>query len=129
MPAGKFNFINDFRWERGSTLYRELLLKDSAGVSLSLANVKARMQVRSTVTSTVKLLDLTTENGGLAIVPNVEVNGVVYPWALVITQTPAQTALFKWLRGVYDIELENLTDGTVVRILEGEVETSPEVTR
>lgn len=84
---------------------------------VDLAGATARMQIRAGVGGAL-LLELNTENGGLAITG---------PGTLTRTMSAAQTAALTWTDGVYDLEVE-YADGTVQRYLQGAVTVSREVT-
>jgi len=84
---------------------------------VDLTGATARMQIREQVGGTV-LLELTTENGGLAI------SG---PGTITRTLSATQTAALTWTEAVYDLEVE-YADGTVQRYLQGAVTVSREVT-
>ena len=84
---------------------------------VDLAGATARMQIRAGIGGAL-LLELTTENGGLAITG---------PGTLTRTLSAAQTAALAWTEAVYDLEVE-YADGTVQRYLQGAVTVSREVT-
>jgi len=84
---------------------------------VDLTGSKARMQIRAGLGGAL-LLELNTENGGLAITG---------PGTLTRTLSAAQTAALTWTDGVYDLEVE-YADGTVQRYLQGAVTVSREVT-
>ncbi len=84
---------------------------------VDLTGAKARMQIRAGLGSAL-LLELNTENGGLAITG---------PGTLTRTMSAAQTAALTWTEAVYDLEVE-YADGTVQRYLQGAVTVSREVT-
>lgn len=107
---------------QGATLRREhVWLAGAPAEPVDLTGCSARMQVRSEVGSPDVLLELTTENGQLELVP---AEGRIIQ-KLSATETAAIT---DWQRGVYDLEVV-FADGTVVRLLEGSVKVKPEVTR
>ncbi|MBU0563401.1 MAG: hypothetical protein KJ945_08060 [Gammaproteobacteria bacterium] len=85
---------------------------------VDLTGATARMQVRAGLGGAV-LLELTTENSGLAITG---------PGTLTRTLSAAATAALTWTDGVYDLEVE-YADGTVQRYLQGAVTVSREVTK
>lgn len=85
---------------------------------VDLAGATARMQVRAGLGGAV-LLELTTENDGLAITG---------PGTLTRTLSATATAALTWTDGVYDLEVE-YADGTVQRYLQGAVTVSREVTK
>lgn len=84
---------------------------------VDLTGATARMQIRAGLGGAV-LLELTTENGGLAITG---------PGTLTRTLSATETAALTWTDGVYDLEVE-YADGTVQRYLQGAVTVSREVT-
>lgn len=116
MPAGKY----DITIEQGSTFKLGLRLVDTASVPIDLTDYTARMQVRREVYSETVLLELTTENGRIAILPS---NGSV----LLEVEAEA-TAELSFNAAVYDLETIS-GSGEVARILQGTVTLSKEVTR
>ena len=107
---------------QGATFHRTWkLTKESDGLPYNLTSWTARMQVREKKTSLETLLDLTTENGGIIIDVTVEES----KYSIYIS--PAQTAALT-NKGVYDLELVD-PQGEVIRIQEGKVTLSKEVTR
>jgi hypothetical protein len=116
MSAG----IYDFYIEQGATFYQVITWKDSAGDPVDISGYTARMQIRKSVTSTDALISLTTENGRISL------GGAAGTVTLEIDAD--DTADFTTFCGVYDLELE-ASDGTVTRLLEGQIEISREVTR
>lgn len=84
---------------------------------VDLTGATARMQIRAQLGGAV-LLELTTENGALAI------TGL---GTITRTLSAAQTAALAWTEGVYDLEVQ-YPDGTVQRYLQGAVTVSREVT-
>lgn len=108
----------DFTIEQGATEVRTFTWKTSAGTPIDLTGYTARMQLRPMLTSETKLLDLTTENGGITLGG---VNGTV-----VVTISASQTAALT-RGGVYDLELVN--GPIVTRFVQGTVSISKEVTR
>jgi len=84
---------------------------------IDLTGATARMQIRARIGGEL-LLELTTENGGLAFTG---------PGTITRTLSAAQTAALTWAEAVYDLEVE-YADGTVQRYLQGDVTVSREVT-
>lgn len=84
---------------------------------VDLTGAAARMQIREQIDGAV-LLELTTENGGLAISA---------PGTITRTLSATQTAALAWTEAVYDLEVQ-YPDGTVQRYLQGAVTVSREVT-
>lgn len=95
----------------------------SGGLATSPANITsytAALQVRSLPSSPTKVLDLTTQNGGITITGN---QGKVSVHA-----TAVQTAAIDDGVYVYDCEITSPA-GIVTRLVQGQVVVSPEVTR
>lgn len=84
---------------------------------VDLTGATARMQIRAGLGGAV-LLELTTENDGLAITA---------PGTITRTLSATQTAALAWTDAVYDLEVQ-YPDGTVQRYLQGAVTVSREVT-
>lgn len=84
---------------------------------VDLTGAEVRMQIREQVGGAV-LLELTTENDGLAITG---------PGTITRTLSATQTAALAWTEAVYDLEVQ-YPDGTVQRYLQGAVTVSREVT-
>jgi len=118
MAAGRRNIII----EKGATFQFNLLWKDANDVAINLTGYTARMQVRKTVNSTDTLLDMTTENSGIAL------GGVAGTIAVTATATATAAISEAAKTGVYDLELVSGA-GVVKRLVEGDVTIKPEVTR
>lgn len=107
----------DITIEQGATFTLSLLWKTSGGTPIDLTGYTARMQIRSSVSSTTILADLTSAAGitlgGVAGTIDVEIPA---------TQTATMTK-----GGVYDLELVN--GSVVTRFVYGNVSFSKEVTR
>lgn len=107
--------------EQGATFRQKFTY--SAGTPpapVNLTDCKGRMQIRAKVQDAQVLAELTTENGGVEIVP---IDGEI---TLNIDATTSAALGFR--TGVYDFELE-YSNGVVERLFEGKVTLSPEVTR
>lgn len=126
MRAGKY----DMTCEQGTTFIRTLavlqpdLENDPTGETfeiMDLTGYTARMQVRRTLDSTSKILDLTTANGSLDVVFQDQVN-------VVRIFLPADVTASVDTSGVYDLELVN-QGGEVSRLVEGNFIVVREVTR
>ncbi len=116
MTAGSYNITI----EQGATFRLQLTLTDGVEPT-PLTGYTGRMQIRQKIMSTDVLYVLTTENGGLTIT---ELEGKI---ALYISDE--DTAAFGFRNAVYDLELEDGGSGEVVRVLQGSIYVSPEVTR
>ena len=114
MKPGKYNFV----CPQGTTFAEQLTWSiDDSPVDLD--TYTARMQVREKYTSTQKILDLTTENGGITLggdAGTIDINIDANSTASLVAKTY-----------VYDIEL--ISSSTVTRLLEGNFIVTPEVTR
>lgn len=86
---------------------------------VDLTGYTARMQIRKKYGSTVVLLSLTTENGGVTL------GGVA--GTIILNISAADTSSIDWTAGVYDLELIS-AGGIVKRLLQGTIKISPEVT-
>jgi len=110
----------DFSIDQGSTLVRPFRWRDGEGTPIDWTGCRARMQLRPTVQSPIVLLELTTENGGIEI---------DYKDGLItLNFTPAMTIGKLWRRAKYDLEIV-AADGVVIRLLQGVIQMSREVTR
>ena len=125
MIAGIYNIT----CEQGATFTREIKLKQpdptdptgSTYVDFDLENYTARMQVRRTQSSTSAQVELTTENGRIAIEP-AGVKG------LIVLSMDDETTAALVSDGVYDLEIES-AGGVVSRVIQGTFTLSLEVTR
>lgn len=113
--AGKLNIVI----EKGAR-FDPVLTWKTAGVAVDLTSYTARMQIRATQSSETILIDLTTENGGIAL------GGAAGTISLVITNDV--TEAIDWAKGVYDLELVS-PSGYPTRLVEGIVKVRDEVTR
>ena len=129
MAAGLYDILI----EQGADWNLTLTWRDELGNPMNLAGYTARMQVRETFASKVKVFDLTTENGLITLDPP---NGLVslrIPAAVsaAVPVIPAKTA---WVDGklaqqlVFDMEMID-GQGGVTRLLQGSALFVPEVTR
>jgi hypothetical protein len=106
--ALKANLVID----QGTTFASSIEVLDENDEAVDLQNYIARGQMRKTYTSSNAVNFTTTTNTGM----------------LVISLTATQTANIVAGRYVYDVELVD-SQNTVVRILEGIVTITPEVTK
>lgn len=106
--------------EQGASYTLGIGLLDQNGAPIALAGYAARMQVRAVIGAPdPPLIDLSTGTGGITVDT---VNN-----RFVITIPATQTAAYTWTHGVYDL-LVTAPDGTVDRLLRGEVDVSLAVT-
>lgn len=114
MTPGKYNFI----CPQGSTFSKQLTWQiDDEPVDLT--SYTARMQVREKYNSPTKILDLTTENGGIVL------GGDEGTILINVDATETENIVAKCY--VYDLEL--VSSSTVTRLIEGQFMVTPEVTR
>ena len=108
--------VHDITIQQGATFAKTLTITDDADVAINISNDSFRGQVRKQYSSTDTEAEFTfTITDGL--------NGIVQ-WSLTATETAAMgNGKF-----YYDIEWVK-ADSTVVRLLEGIADTTPEVTR
>lgn len=111
---------HNFTIEQGTTFSTTFQWKDSEGVSMNLTGYKARLQARKSFSAPDALIDATTENGLISLVPDTgEVN---------ITLPASLTTGFNWRRAFYDLELVS-SAGVVTRLVHGIISISFEVTK
>lgn len=110
----------DFEIEQGTTLLKPIVWKDSNGTPVNLTGYSAKMQVRQSAASPDALLEMSTVNGKIQITPSTG--------TIVLVFSATTTAAITWKRGKYDLEL-TAGDGTVTRLIEGEITISKEITR
>ena len=91
----------------------------SNGTAINLTGFTARMQIRKNVSSSAVIHELTTENGGIILGNN---------GTFLIYIPSSITEKFNFTTAVYDLEFVTL-QGDVIRLLEGVVQLSLEVTR
>ena len=124
MGAGNYNFTDTEYGknaiQQGATFYFQMAFKDGAGTPIDLSGYTARMMIRKNITDAEPQIELTTENGRMAMTG---ATGVIE-----LTIEEADTAALDFTSGVYDLEIIS-GSGFVTRLLEGEVELSKEVTR
>jgi hypothetical protein len=109
----------DFTIEQGAT-FNLLLTWEIDDVPVNITNWTARLQARVDVEDTEVILSLTTSNGGITL------GGAA--GTISLDQTATQTALLPAGTYVYDLELISGV-GAVTRLVQGELNISPEVTR
>lgn len=101
-------------------MLKPIVWKDSAGAAVNLTGYTARMQVRQNASAEEVLLELSTTNSKISITPLTGTITLIF--------SAATTAAIDWKRGKYDLEMTS-ADGTVTRLIEGEITVSREITR
>jgi hypothetical protein len=126
MAAGRYSFII----EQGSTLNLELQYKDENGNPINLSEYGGKMQLRSSVDSSIVILELSSslqaDGTGLNFSGS---NGQTPPssGSIGIYVSAISSSLLNFDSALYDLEI---TSGSFVsRILEGQVKLSKEITR
>ena len=122
MLAGIYNIV----CEQGTTFTRVITLEypdaEDPAVFLpwNFTGYTARMQIRRTIDSSAIMIELTTENGGIAFTSPSS-------GELTVSMTAVQTAALT-SSGVYDLEIINGA-GLVSRLIQGNFTLNLEVTR
>lgn len=116
---------NAFRYtlaiDQGATFSKVFTWKTGTPyLPVDLTGCTALMQIRATLDDPVVLLLLSTANARIAL------GGVA--GTITLTVSAADTTLITWLTAVYDLQIV-LANGTIRRLLGGNVTVSPEVTR
>ena len=114
MPAGIYHFT----CEQGSTFTRDIEVTNFDDSIRNLSGFTARMQVRKDLEAVSALVELTTENGRIAVTSN---TGTV---SLTISAADTMALQFS---GIYDLELIGAT-GVVERLLQGNFNLDANVT-
>lgn len=117
MRAGKYNTVI----EQGAVFRRSMIWKDSNNAVIDLTGYTAEMQIRQKKDSETILHTLSTSNGGITI------TGAQGKIDLFISADT--TAEFDFTSAYYDLELNPGDDAEKVRMLEGIISLSKEVTR
>jgi len=112
--AAKCNLTID----QGTTFTHRFILKNVSNVVIDLSDYSIRSQIRYNYYSTDAIETFT------AYVVSPATNGIIE-----ISLSDTETAAIKADRYVYDIELINIDDDTVYRVIQGIITISPEVTK
>ena len=114
MPAQKLNLIGDYVVEQGSNYKITLTLKDQDGNLYPLTGTSCKAQIREDYSS------------GEAISFKVDIDTETSQ--IILSLTGEETALIAFPTGVWDCEFTD-SDGTLIRLLQGKITISKEVTR
>lgn len=106
--------------DQGATFIKEYVCRDDTGALIDLTGCTARAQVRAEVASPSVLLEMTTENGKIAL------GGTA--GTITITLSDTETSALSWSAGEFDMEVV-FPGGRVTRFMRGTVSVSPEITR
>jgi hypothetical protein len=116
VAAADYNTVID----QGADWYINFQYEDSNGVPINLTNYTAKMQLRSLPTSATAVLTLTQGNG----ITIVGATGL-----LEIHATAAQTGDIDAGFYYYDLEITAPVSGVITRLIQGQIEVNPQVTR
>lgn len=110
--------------EQGATFYRKLTWKDANNNPIEVTGYKARMQIRKGYGG-VLMHSMTSEEGrGITLLPD----GIIELDIAADVTSRFNTGSAVYISpAVYDLELED-SIGNVIRLIEGTVTISPEVT-
>ena len=108
--------ISNLSVDQGATFTAEVAVSGSDGATLDLTGYTAEGQIRKTYTSSTSIAFTATIEAPTTGNVNISLSA-------------AQTGAMKPGRYVYDVEITNDGGNTVTRILEGQVEVTPSVTR
>lgn len=106
--------------EQGATYKHTLVWQDGNGLAIDMTGCTAKMQVRPSVASPDILIELSTTNGRISIIP---LDGRISLYV-----SDEDTAVLTPAKAVYDLEIY-LPNGEVIRLIEGKVTIKAEVTR
>lgn len=112
--------VQNLSIDQGSPFVQEFIVKNPDNSNKDLTGYTARMQFRTSYSSSTVYLDATTVNGKLSIhIPTSKCS---------IVLSAADTALLSYSEYVYDIEIVDATS-IPTRMVQGTVQINPEVTR
>jgi|TARA_B110000977_G_scaffold12647_1_gene16054 hypothetical protein len=112
---------HDIVADQGATFTYNIMYADAKRKAHNVTGYTARMQLRATASSVEKVLELTTENGRIAVDGAAGVF-TLYVSASDMTNTPPGVY-------VYDLEIEAPVTGFVERLMMGYFTVRSEVTR
>jgi hypothetical protein len=103
---------------QGTTWAARWPLQEEDGTAANLAGWQARAHARETIRAEEVLHSWNAAAG----------NVVLDELGVLLSVDPATSSAWAWRSAVYDVELFH-TDGTVIRLTQGVISVSPEVTR
>jgi hypothetical protein len=106
---------------QGADWFLNITYEQPAGTPVNLSNYTAACQLRSLPQDPTAVLTLTTENGGIAITAN---TGLV-----ALHATAAETGAIDEGVYFYDVEVTDLGNNVVTRLVQGQAEVSAQITR
>lgn len=126
MAAGKYSFSI----EQGATTSFQVVYTDVSGSPVNLTGYHARMQIRETIGSSTVICNLSSSLDADGTGLNLSGSAGNLPLAsgsIGVYISAASSSAFTFDTAVYDMEL--VTGGTVVRLLQGSIKLDKEVTR
>jgi hypothetical protein len=117
--------LKDYTIEQGAT-FTDTITWSISGSGVNLTGYDVRMQVRQTYADldSVIILSASIDESNIVLA-----NQATYPGQFTITIPASVTELLEWEGAAkYDIEVES-ANGTVTRLLQGQIRLSREVTR
>jgi len=113
----------DLEISQGGTFILPLIWQDSSRTPIDITGRSARMHIRPIISSPIVLIELTSENGRIAV------GGAA--GNITLTLTAEETSLIDWTFAVYDLEIYYDDSGTEVvnKIINGNITVVQEVTR
>lgn len=114
--------IYNFEINQGTTFKKNIFWKNAdTNEAMNLTGYTARMQARRSYTDDTVLFDLTSTNGLIQLTPTLG--------KIVITIPATQTSTFTdWTRAKYSLRVTS-PDGTVTRLLEGDITLAKDIIR
>lgn len=129
MPAGKYSFII----EQGTTTQFEIQYKDVNSTPVDLTGYGAKMQIRPSIDSTEAYLTLSSSlqaDGTGLNMSGSDGNKPTTSGSIGIIISSTTSSLLNFSQAVYDLEIYSSENPPrVVRLLEGQIKLSKEVTR
>ena len=116
MSAGVYDSIID----QGADWYLNFQYQDSNGFPIDLTGYTARMQLRSLPEDPTPALTLTTGSG---------ITILGFEGLIEVHATAAQTGSISAGYYYYDVELTAPITGVVIRLIQGQFQVNPQVTR
>jgi hypothetical protein len=130
MPAGRYSFTI----EQGATTNFEIQYKDSNSTPINLTGYTGRMQIRPTVDSTTVYLTLSSSLNADGTGLNFSGSNGTTPLtsgSIGIYIASCTSSMLSFDTAVYDLEIYSGSGGCpyTIRLLEGQIKLSKEVTR
>uniref|UniRef100_A0A6M3KVC8 Putative tail protein n=1 Tax=viral metagenome TaxID=1070528 RepID=A0A6M3KVC8_9ZZZZ len=115
--------IYDFTIYQGAPFSKSIALKDADGNAVDLTGYNVRLQARESYGDSTKIIDWSSEGESPVLSIPTPGNGIIN-----VSATPVITAGLDFEICLYDVEVYTEADADVLRILQGVVNLSKEVT-